>query len=135
MLRLIIKHKGKVIQEVSLQVDVKYTIGRAKDNPIVLPPSPGVSRKHLEFSMGEEGQWCVKNLSQSSPLRIEGEESEEGPIPKGVSSKFRTLSFFYKNKRLNPPRKQKLRRIKRLIFPAIPKALRKIKTPLKKIRI
>lgn len=83
MLKLIIKQKGKIIQEVSLQSDVQYIIGRGKDSHIILPEQPGISRKHLEFSIGEDQQWVVKNLSQTSALNIEGEETEEGAIPEG----------------------------------------------------
>ncbi len=83
MLKLIIKQKGKIIQEVSLQSDVQYIIGRGKDSHIILPEQPGISRKHLEFSIGEDQQWVVKNLSQTSALNIEGEETEEGVIPEG----------------------------------------------------
>ena len=93
MLKLIIKQKGKIIQEVSLQSDVQYIIGRGKDNHIILPEQPGISRKHLEFSIGEDQQWIIKNLSQTSTLSIEGEETEEGIIPEGSVFQVQDFEF------------------------------------------
>ncbi|MDE0518348.1 MAG: FHA domain-containing protein, partial [Bdellovibrionales bacterium] len=81
MLKLVIKLKGKVLQETAVQPDMEYLIGRGKDNQIVLPEQPGISRKHLSLSVGEDNQWIVKNLSQMQELIIEGEEKQEGPVP------------------------------------------------------
>ena len=83
MLKLIIRHKGKIIQEVSLKAEGGITVGRGADSDIILPKAPGVSRRHLLLSPGEDGQWTVKNLSKSCELSIEGEEKEEAVVRAG----------------------------------------------------
>ncbi len=93
MLTLIIKHKGKIIQKVPLQEDVEYVIGRGKDNNIVLPEQPGISRKHLSLSITEDNQWVVKNLSQACELNIEGEQTEEGIISIGGTFQVQNFEF------------------------------------------
>ena len=91
MTKLIIKHKGQNLQEVWLEVDKEYSIGRGKDNDIVLPEQPGVSRKHLQILRGEDEQWFVKNLSSTGSLMIDGNQTEEGTVPLGGS--FQTQDF------------------------------------------
>ena len=93
MLKLIIKLKGKTLEETTLQEDVEYTIGRGKDNNIVLPEQPGISRKHLSFTLGEDHQWIVKNLSQMQELTIEGKETNEGTVPIGGSFQVQDFQF------------------------------------------
>lgn len=93
MLKLIIKHKGKIIQEIPLQEDVEYVIGRGKDNNIVLPEQPGISRKHLRLSIGDDKQWVVKNLSQMRELNIEGEQTNEGAVSIGSSFQIQNFEF------------------------------------------
>ncbi len=83
MKKIIVKHKGKILQELSLQKEEEYSIGRGKNNQIVLPEQAGISRKHLSLFMGEEGQWTVKNLSPAEQLVIDGETQEESPVQKG----------------------------------------------------
>ncbi|MDE0118469.1 MAG: FHA domain-containing protein [Bdellovibrionales bacterium] len=93
MLKLIIKHKGKILQETSLELNKEYLIGRGKDNQIILPEQPGISRKHLSLSVGEDDQWIVKNLSQTQELILEGEEKQEGTVPIGGSFQIRDFHF------------------------------------------
>ena len=93
MLKLIIKHKGKILQEVTLQEEIKYTIGRGQDNTIVLPEKPGISRKHLLLSFREYEQWTVKNLSQIGELNIAGEEKNEGTVTIGESFQIQDFEF------------------------------------------
>ena len=80
MSKLIIRHKGKIIKEVSLKAEGEISVGRGAESDIILPNAPGVSRRHLLLSPGEDGQWLVKNLSKSCELSIEGEEKEEGLV-------------------------------------------------------
>ena len=100
MLKLIIKHKGKIFQQVDLpeisstesSSDLPvYVIGRGKKSDIVLPEHPSISRKHLQFSLGEDHQWVVKNLSQTGRLIVEGEETEEATVP--IDGSFQTGDF------------------------------------------
>ena len=93
MLKLTVKQKGKIIQETALKEDVEYIIGRGKDNNIVLPEQPGISRKHLCLSVGVDNQWTVKNLSQTSGLNIQGEQTDEGIIPIGGSFQIQDFEF------------------------------------------
>ena len=102
MQKLIIKQKGKVLQEVILQTETEYIIGRAKDNNIVLPEHPGISRKHLSLSFGENDQWTVKNLSQMSKLIIAGEEKEEDNIPTGGSFQIQSFEFILHKEEKEP---------------------------------
>ena len=83
MKKLIVKHKGKILKELSLQKEEQYSIGRGKNNQIVLPEQAGISRKHLSLFIGEEGQWTVKNLSSAENLVIDGETTEESPVHNG----------------------------------------------------
>ena len=101
MLKLIIKQKGKVIQEVSLQNDVSYTIGRGKENQIVLPEQAGISRKHLELFLGEDQQWSVKNLSQTSQLIVNGEETDESAILEGGFFQIQDFEFILQEVKKN----------------------------------
>ena len=94
MWKLIIKHKKKLLQEVDLQENQEYHIGRGADNDIVLPNQHGVSRKHLILQMSEEGHWLVRNLSQASPLTTEGEEREEVVLEPGSSFQIMDFEFF-----------------------------------------
>ena len=109
MLKLIIKHKGKIFQQVDLPESSSvessssdkssspspalhtYVIGRGKKSDIVLPEHPSISRKHLQFFLGEDQQWVVKNLSQTGKLIVEGEETEEATIP--IDGSFQTEEF------------------------------------------
>ena len=91
MAKLIIKHKGQILQETVLQPSEEYSIGRGVDNVIVLPEQAGISRKHLSLLMGEDEQWIVKNLSSAGALIIEGTATEEGAVPLGGS--FQTQDF------------------------------------------
>ena len=91
MTKLIIKHKGQILQEMVLQPSEEYSIGRSQDNAIVLPEQAGISRKHLSLLMGEDGQWLVKNLSSTGALIIDGNTTEEGAVPVGGS--FQTQDF------------------------------------------
>ena len=93
MLKLIIKNKGKTLQEIPLQLNKEYLIGRGKDNQIVLPEQPGISRKHLSLSIGEDNQGIVKNLSQIQELILEGEETQEGVVPLGGSFQIKDFHF------------------------------------------
>ena len=91
MMKLIVKHNGQILQEAPLQSAEEYSIGRGKDNNIVLPEQAGISRKHLSLSIGEDGQWTVKNLSATGELIIDGTAVEEGAISLGSS--FQTQGF------------------------------------------
>ena len=84
MPKLIIRHKGKIIQEVCLTADKEIFVGRGAESDIVLPKAPGISRRHLALSPAEEeGKWNLKNLSQSCELSIEGNVTEEGLVGAG----------------------------------------------------
>jgi len=96
MLKLMIKHKGKILQEVELKEGQEYSIGRGKTNDVVLPNQPGISRQHLILSCGEDKDWVVKNLSQVSVLSIEGEENNEGIVPLGSSFQVKDFTFLLK---------------------------------------
>ncbi len=99
MLKLIVKCRGKVLKEASLEKGQSYTIGRSKDNFIVLPEEAGISRKHLEVSVPEgEGPLKVKNLSSLSALLIHGEEVEEGE----AAESFQVQGFEFVIKKQSP---------------------------------
>ena len=107
MSKLIIKHKGKIIQEVPLQKDMEYVIGRGKDNNIVLPEQPGISRKHLSLSVGEDNQWVVTNLSQVGELTIAGEQTSEGIVSIGGTFQIQNFEFtLQKEKPVETPQQQ-----------------------------
>lgn len=95
MLKLIIKQKGKIIQEVPLHPGTEYIIGRSKDNDIVLPEQPGISRKHLQLSINDNEQGVVKSLSQISTLNVNGEEVEEGSISTGEAFQIQDFEFLF----------------------------------------
>ena len=99
MIKLIIRHKGKILQEKSLQSDVEYTIGRGKDNNIVLPEEPGISRQHLILAMKDDSEWTVKNLSQACELIIEEEAKEEGFVPLNGSFQVQDFQFTLKEEK------------------------------------
>ena len=95
MLKLIVRQKGKILKELALNKAeaVEYTIGRGKDNDLVLPAGAGISRKHLILSLGEDKQWTIKNLSQVSPLIVDGEETNEAPVHPGGAFQVQDMEF------------------------------------------
>ena len=95
MLKLIVKQRGKIIQEVPLYPGAKYIIGRSKDNDIVLPEQPGISRKHLQLSINDNEQGVVKSLSQISTLNVNGEEVNEGVISTGEVFQTQDFEFLF----------------------------------------
>lgn len=80
MFKLVIKKTGKLQQEVSLKDKNEFVIGRAQDCDVVLPRDHSISRKHIQIQQTEDGQWKITNLSQSSALIIDGNETAEGII-------------------------------------------------------
>ncbi len=94
MFKLIVKHKLKLLQEVNLQEDKEYSIGRGQDNDIVLPDQHGISRKHLVLSKGDDNTWVVRNLSQTSSLIVEDQTVEEAAIAPGSSFQIMDCEFF-----------------------------------------
>ena len=86
----------KLLQEVDLQEDKEYSIGRGKDNDIVLPDQHGISRKHLVLSKGDDDTWTVRNLSQTSSLVVEDQNVEEAAIAPGSSFQIMDCTFFIK---------------------------------------
>lgn len=95
MLKLIVKQKGKIIQEVPLHPGAEYSIGRNKDSSIVLPEQPGISRKHLQLSINDNEKGVVKSLSQISTLNVNGEEVDEGVISIGESFQIQDFEFLF----------------------------------------
>ena len=80
MLKIVVKHQGKILHTVELEKDRTVHVGRSQDCFIVLPEGAGLSRKHLQLALAPENEnkVMVKNLSSLSPLVINGEEVEEG---------------------------------------------------------
>ena len=107
MLALIVKLKGKIIQEVPLKTSREYIIGRGSDNQIVLPEKAGISRRHLSLSVDENQNWVVKSLSQSSELVVEGESTEEATISLGNSFQIRDFEFHLKKCDIKKPEVEK----------------------------
>lgn len=103
MLKLIIKQKGTFLKEIELKEGKEYIIGRGKESNIVLPEEPGISRKHLSFSQGEDNQWVVQNLSQISALNIEGAQADEGLLSVGGSFQVQDFEFILQEAEMVTP--------------------------------
>ena len=70
--------QGRVYQLVSS----KLSLGRGVENDIVLTDLK-VSRNHLVLGMMDTGQWRVKNLSDKSPLEVNGKKVLEALLKSG----------------------------------------------------
>ena len=114
MFTLIIKHKGKILEEIKLQTDTVYTAGRSQDNHIVLSEQVGISRKHLEFLLQGNEKLTVKNLSPLHTLVVDGTDQEDAELESGQSFQVQSYEFLFKKaketnmeKTPNPPPAQK----------------------------
>ncbi len=103
MPKLIIKQKGKLLQKIELTEGKEYLIGRGKESDIILPEEPGISRKHLSFSEGEDNQWIVKNLSQISTLNINGVPADEGSLSLGGAFQVQDFEFLLQSAEVTKP--------------------------------
>ena len=93
---LIIKHQGKVLQEIQLKKNTVYNVGRSRDNHIVLPEQAGISRKHLEIFLQDNEKLTVKNLSPISALIINEADIEEGEVEAGSVFQIQNYEFLFK---------------------------------------
>ncbi len=94
MFKLIIKQKGRLKKEVELKDDASnsFSIGRSEDNFIVLPEQHGISRKHVQITR-EGNKWTAKKLSQSSPLIVNGKETDEAEFEAGETFQIQDYEF------------------------------------------
>ena len=76
-MKFILKHLGKIIEEVSLEEGREYLIGRHKDCDFVLQEEAGLSRNHVKiYQSTETGHWIIESISEMGGLYLEGEEVE-----------------------------------------------------------
>ena len=94
-MKLIIKQFGKNIQEIVLEADREYFLGRFNDCDICLE-EPGLSRKHLKiYQSAESKHWRIEVLAEPSGLYFEGEEISSFELNNScvLSLKSYTLNF------------------------------------------
>jgi len=106
MYSLIVKHKGKSLQEIELQANTIYIAGRSHDNQIVLSEQVGISRKHLEISL-QDNKLIVKKLSSLHTLTQDGEEKENLELSVGQTFQVQNYEFLLKKNLKENPSSQK----------------------------
>ncbi|MFN8945536.1 MAG: FHA domain-containing protein [Pseudobdellovibrionaceae bacterium] len=73
MMKLVVKVKNEIVQELQLEEGKTYVIGRKQDADVVLQKEKGISREHFSLKQ-ENGQWLVEVTSKFGGLKLNGKE-------------------------------------------------------------
>ena len=102
-MKLIIKQYGKNIQEIVLEADREYFLGRFNNCDICLE-EPDLSRKHLKIYQSAESKlWQIESLAEQSGLYFAGREISSFEVNNScvLSLKSYTLNFIDENSQVN----------------------------------